>query len=119
MAHYVDGFVLPIRKKNLNAYRRMARIGKKLWMKHGALDYKECIGDDLKPKWGVPFPRVLKVKSSETVVFSYIVYKSKAHRNSVNAKVMKDPLMTSMSPKDVPFDVKKMAFGGFRVFVKG
>lgn len=115
---YVDGFVLPIPKKNLAAYRRMAQQAGKVWREHGALDYKECIGDDLKVKGLVAFPKLARAKSSETVFFSYIVYKSKAHRNAVNAKVMKDPRMDKMmSGKKMPFDVKRMAFGGFKVFV--
>jgi uncharacterized protein YbaA (DUF1428 family) len=94
----------------------MARIGKKAWLKHGALDYKECVGDDLAVKWGTPFARMLKLKRGETVVFSYVVYKSRAHRDRVNAKVMKD--MEAMGvPKDMPFDVKRMVYGGFKVAV--
>jgi uncharacterized protein YbaA (DUF1428 family) len=90
---YVDGYVLPVPKKNLEAYRRMAQKAGKIWRKYGALDYKECVGDDLSPKWGVPFPRTVKLKLGETVVFSYIVFKSRAHRDRVNAKVMKDASM--------------------------
>lgn len=113
---YVDGFLIPVPKKNLKAYIKMARWGEKLWMKHGALDYKECVGDDLKPKWGVPFPRLVKVKPGETVVFSYIVYKSRAHRDRVVAKVMKE--MEGMgTPPEMPFDPKRMAYGGFKVSV--
>ena len=94
----------------------MARMGEKIWRKHGALDYKECVGDDLKTKWGIPFPRMMKLKPGETVVFSYIVFKSRAHRDRVNAKVMKE--MEKMSwPKEMPFDVKRMVYGGFRVLV--
>ena len=115
---YVDGFLLPVPKKNLPAYRRMAQKAGKIWRKYGALDYKECAGDDLNVKMGVPFPRQLKVKPGETVVFSYIVYKSRAHRDRVNAKVMKDPrIQNMMDPKDMPFDVKRMAYGGFKVLV--
>jgi uncharacterized protein YbaA (DUF1428 family) len=115
---YVDGFVLPVPKKKLQAYRRMAQKAGKLWREHGALDYKECVGDDLKVKMGVPFPRQMKTKASETVVFAYIVYKSRAHRNRVNAKVMKDPRIKEMGdPKNMPFDVKRMAYGGFKVLV--
>lgn len=114
---YVDGFVLPVPKKNLAAYRRIARAAGKVWRKYGALDYKECIGDDLKNNWGVAFPKLAKAKSNETVFFSYIVYKSKAHRNAVNAKVMKDPKIANMMGKKSPFDVKRMAFGGFKVIV--
>ena len=115
---YVDGYVLPVPKKNLRAYARMAQKAGRVWRDHGALDYKECSGDDLKVKWGVPFPRVIKVKAGETVVFSYIVFKSRAHRDRVNARVMKDPrLAQMMNQKKMPFDVKRMAYGGFKVLV--
>ena len=113
---YVDGYVLPVPKKKLKAYIRMARMGKEMWRKHGALDYKECVGDDLKTKWGTPFTRMMKLKPGETVVFSYIVFKSRAHRDRVNAKVMKE--MEKMGePEDMPFDVKRMVYGGFKVLV--
>ncbi|MGH7148004.1 MAG: DUF1428 domain-containing protein [Nitrospiraceae bacterium] len=115
---YVDGFLLPVPKKNLRAYARMAQKAAKIWRGYGALDYKECVGDDLKVKMGVPFPRQMKVKPGETVVFSYIVYKSRAHRDRVNAKVMKDPRIQDMcDPKAMPFDAKRMAYGGFKVLV--
>jgi uncharacterized protein YbaA (DUF1428 family) len=115
---YVDGFVLPVPKKNLDAYRRMAQKAGKLWREHGALDYKECAGDDLDVKMGVPFTRQFKLKPGETVVFAYIVFKSRAHRDRVNAKVMKDPrLADSMNEKSMPFDVKRMVYGGFKVLV--
>jgi uncharacterized protein YbaA (DUF1428 family) len=115
---YVDGFVLPVPKKNLQAYRRMARKAAAIWRELGALDYKECAGDDLNVKFGVSFPRVIKLKPGETVVFSYIVYKSRAHRDRVNAKVMKDPRIANMcDPKDMPFDAKRMVSGGFKVLV--
>jgi uncharacterized protein YbaA (DUF1428 family) len=117
---YVDGFVLPVPRKKLKAYVKMAKWGKRVWLKHGALDYQECVGDDLKSKWGIPFPRLAKLKPGETVVFSYIVYKSRAHRDRVNAKVMKDPrLANMMDPKAMPFDGKRMFWGGFKVLVKG
>ncbi len=113
---YVDGYVLPVPKKNLKAYLRMARMGKEVWLKHGALDYKECVGDDLEVRWGTPFSRMLKLKRGETVVFSYVVYKSRAHRDRVNAKVMKE--MAAMGgPPDMPFDVKRMVYGGFKALV--
>jgi len=113
---YVDGFVLPVPKKNLAAYRRLARKAAKIWREYGALDYKECAGDDLKVKFGVPFPRLIKPRPGETVVFSYIVFKSRAHRDRVNAKVMKDPRVAEMcDPKKMPFDVKRMAYGGFKL----
>jgi uncharacterized protein YbaA (DUF1428 family) len=115
---YVDGFVLPVPKKNLQTYRRMAQKAGKLWREHGALDYKECAGDDLNTKMGVPFLKSAKAKSGETVVFAYIVFKSRAHRDQVNAKVMKDPRITGMcDPKKMPFDVKRMVYGGFKVLV--
>ncbi len=118
MAKYVDGFLLPVPKKNLAVYRRIAQKAGKIWREHGALEYRECVGDDLKTKWGAPFPRTAKVKSGESVVFSWIVYKSRKHRDSVNAKVMKDPRMeTMMDSKAMPFDVKRMAYGGFRILV--
>jgi uncharacterized protein YbaA (DUF1428 family) len=117
---YVDGFVLAVPKKKLAAYRRMAAMAAKVWRRHGALDFKECAGDDLKVKYGMPFPRLMKLKRGETVLFSYIVYKSRAHRDRVNANVMKDPGMAAMGDiKDMPFDVKRMAWGGFKVIVDG
>jgi uncharacterized protein YbaA (DUF1428 family) len=117
MAHYVDGFVLPVPKKNLNGYRRMARQAGKIWREHGALEFRECVGDDLNVKMGLPFPRGLKTKPGETVLFSWIVYKSRAHRDRVNAKVMKDPRFAKM-PKEMPFDVKRMLYGGFKTIVE-
>lgn len=118
MAKYVDGYVIPIAKKNLAAYKKMATLGRKVWMKHGALDYRECIGDDLNVGFGLPFAKLAKTKPSETVVFAYIVYKSKAHRNAVNKKVMKDPELAAMcDPKKMPFDPMKMAVGGFKTLV--
>lgn len=115
---YVDGFVIPVPKKNLAAYVRMAKKAGKIWREHGALEYRECGGDALKTKMGVPFPRIAKAKPGETVVFSYIVYKSRAHRDRVNAKVMKDPRLAGMcDSKSMPFDVKRMAYGGFKALV--
>jgi uncharacterized protein YbaA (DUF1428 family) len=123
MSKYVDGFVLVVPEKNLKAYKKMAQGGGKLWMKHGALEYKECVADDLSPTMEgmkfLPFPKLTKLKKGETVVFSYIVYKSRKHRDQVNAKVMKDPAMND--PKyanmKMPFDMKKMAYGGFATLV--
>lgn len=115
---YVDGFLLAIPKKKMAIYRRMASLAGKVWRDHGALEYRECVGDDLKISMGIPFPRAAKAKSGEAVVFSWIVYKSKAHRNSINAKVMKDPrLAKMMDPKNNPFDMKRMSYGGFKVLV--
>jgi uncharacterized protein YbaA (DUF1428 family) len=116
---YVDGFVVPVPKKNLDAYRQMSRDAGKIWRKHGALEYWECVGDDLAVKtgMGLPFPRAIKTKPGETVVFSWILYKSRAHRDRVNAKVMKDPKMAEM-PREMPFDVKRMLYGGFESLVQ-
>ena len=115
---YVDGYVLPVPRRRLKAYLRMAEMGERMWRKHGALDYKECVGDDLKTKWGSPFPRMMKLRPGETVVFSYVVFRSRAHRDRVNAKVMEEMTKTG-APKDMPFDVKRMAYGGFTVAVGG
>src|SRR4051812_3986890 len=116
---YVDGYVLPVAKKNLPAYRRMAQKAGKIWREHGALEFRECVGDDLNVKMGVPFPRVIKLKPGETVVFSWIRFKSRAHRDRVNAKVMKDPRLASMMETKPPFDFKRMLYGGFKVLVDG
>ena len=119
MARYVDGYVLPIPRKNLPAYRRMARIASKVWRDHGALEYRECVGEDLAVKWGTPFPRSAKCRPGETVVFAWVVYRSRAHRDRVNGKVMKDPRLASMcDAKDMPFDLKRMCYGGFEVLVE-
>jgi uncharacterized protein YbaA (DUF1428 family) len=115
---YVDGYVLPVPKKNLSAYRRLAQKAGKIWREHGALEYRECAGDDLNVKCGVPFPRMIKLKPGETVVFAWIVYKSRAHRDRVNAKVMKDPRLANMATQSMPFDLKRMAYGGFKVLVE-
>ncbi|MGH7242678.1 MAG: DUF1428 domain-containing protein [Phycisphaerales bacterium] len=115
---YVDGYLLPVPKKNVAAYKKMATMGCKVWMDHGALDYRECIGEDLKSKWGIPFPKQMKLKASETVAFSWIVFKSKAHRNKVNAAVMKDARIAGMmNMKKMPFDPKRMCYGGFTSIV--
>lgn len=115
---YVDGFVVPLPKKNVEAYRKMSKKAGVIWKELGALEYRECVGDDLAIKTGVPFPKQMKSKPGETVVFSWIVYKSRAHRDAVNAKVMKDPrLAKMMDPKGMPFDAKRMIYGGFKVLV--
>ena len=117
---YVDGFVIPIPKSKLAVYKKMAKLGAKIWRDHGALDYYECVGDDLNIQGIVPFGKLAKLKPNETVIFSWIVYKSKAHRNQVNKKVMKDPRMQSYPTyPEMPFNPKRMAFGGFKVLVKG
>jgi uncharacterized protein YbaA (DUF1428 family) len=115
---YVDGYVLPVPKKNLQAYRRMAQTAGKVWRDHGALEFIECVADDVKPGKHTSFPQSVKLKPSETVMFSWIVFKSRAHRDRVNAKVMKDPrLAKMMDPKAMPFDGKRMFWGGFKVLV--
>lgn len=117
---YVDGFVLIVPKKNLKAYTKMAKAAGQVWKDHGALEYYECVGEDLKSKFGLPFPKLAKAKAGELVFFSFIVYKSRAHRDKVNAAVMKDPRVAEMGGKDkpMPFDVKRMAYGGFEVVVE-
>jgi uncharacterized protein YbaA (DUF1428 family) len=116
---YVDGFVLPLPKKNLAAYRRIARRAGKIWMEYGALEYVECLSDDVKPGKLTSFPQSVKLKSGEVAVFSYIVYKSRADRDRINKKVMKDPrLADMMDPKAMPFDAKRMVYGGFKVIVE-
>lgn len=115
---YVDGFVVPVPKKNLDAYRAMSAKAGKVWREHGALEYKECVADDVKVGKLTSFPRSVKVKATETVIFAYIVYKSRVHRDRVLAKVMKDPrLANMMDPKETPFDAKRMIYGGFDVIV--
>jgi uncharacterized protein YbaA (DUF1428 family) len=115
---YVDGFVLPVPKSKVDAYRRMARKAGKVWREHGALEYRECVGDDVKPGKVTSFPQSVKLKRGETVVFSWIVYRSRAHRDRVNAKVMSDPRITGMDPNAMPFDAQRMFFGGFNVIVE-
>jgi uncharacterized protein YbaA (DUF1428 family) len=115
---YVDGFLLPLPKKNLEAYRKLSRKAGKVWREHGALDYKEAVADDLNAKAKASFVKAARAKSGETVVFAFIVYKSRAHRDAVNKKVMKDPrIAEQMAGKAMPFDVKRMIYGGFKVFV--
>ena len=115
---YVDGFLLAIPKRKIAQYRQISRKAGKLWMEHGALEYRECVGDDYRATGMVPFPKRARAKVGEAVVFSWIVYKSRAHRDRVNQKVMGDPRMQKMmQPDAMPFDVKNMAYGGFRVIV--
>ena len=119
MARYIDGFVVPVPQKNVDAYRRMARKAGKVWREYGALEYIECLADDVKPGKVTSFPQSVKLKAGETVVFAWIVYKSRKHRDNVNAKVMKDPrLADMMNPKKLPFDGKRMFWGGFKTFVE-
>jgi uncharacterized protein YbaA (DUF1428 family) len=115
---YVDGFIVPVPKKKMAAYRALARKAGKIWREYGALDYRECIAEDVKVGKLTSFPRSVKLKPQEVVVFSWIVYKSRAHRDRVNAKVMKDPRLAGMNPKTMPFDAKRLIYGGFETFVK-
>jgi uncharacterized protein YbaA (DUF1428 family) len=120
MAHYIDGFVVPVPKSKKKAYIRMARKAARVWRDHGALEYREFWGDDVKPGKVTSFPQAVKLKRGEAVVFSWIVYKSKSDRNRINAKVMKDPrLADMMDPKKLPFDGMRMFFGGFKTIVEG
>jgi len=117
---YVDGFVVPVPKKSLAAYRSMARKAGKIWREHGALEFRECVADDVKVGKLTSFPRSVKLKPGETVVLSWIVFKSRADRDRVNAKVMQDPrLAKMMEAKSMPFDMKRMIYGGFKVLVDG
>jgi uncharacterized protein YbaA (DUF1428 family) len=112
---YVDGFLLAVPKKKVEDYRRIAKRAGKIWREHGALEFRECVADDLKSGEHVPFTRTIRVSPDETVVFSWIVFKSRAHRDRVNKKVMQDPRITSMDPAAMP--VSRMAYGGFKVLV--
>jgi uncharacterized protein YbaA (DUF1428 family) len=116
---YVDGFVMVVPKKNIAAYRSMSKKAGKVWLEYGAVDYRECVGDDLEFKFGVSFPKLAKAKRNETIVFSWISYKSRAARDRCNKKVMKDPRIANMMKKGepIPFDPKRMSYGGFKVIV--
>jgi uncharacterized protein YbaA (DUF1428 family) len=114
---YIDAFVLAVPKKNMPAYLRIARLAGKVWRDHGALEYRECAGEDLTETYCPGFPRILKLKRGETAFFSWIVYKSRAHRDKVNAKVMKDPRLGKMMGMKMPFDMKRMSHGGFDIVV--
>lgn len=116
MPEYVDGFVIPVPVDKIPEYRKIARKAAKIWMEYGALDYRECVGDDLKNDWGANFPVIAGAKEGETVAFSWITYKSRKHRDEVNAKVMADPRL-KCDPENMPFDCKRMAYGGFKTLV--
>ncbi|GIK80757.1 MAG: DUF1428 domain-containing protein [Xanthobacteraceae bacterium] len=113
---YVDGFVIAVPKRNLATYRRISRKAGRIWREHGALEYRECVGDDLAIRFGLPFPRLARLRPGETVVFSWIVYKSRAQRDRINKKVMADPRL-KMDKTEMPFDVKRMSWGGFKTIV--
>ncbi|WP_224365245.1 DUF1428 domain-containing protein [Hyalangium versicolor] len=115
---YVDGFVVPVPKKNLKDYRRLAQKAGKVWKEYGALEYIECVADDVKPGKVTSFPQGVKLKSDEVVVFSWIIYKSRAQRDRINKKVMADPRLKAMDPKGMPFDAKRMVYGGFKTMVE-
>ncbi|MEO8179075.1 MAG: DUF1428 domain-containing protein [Deltaproteobacteria bacterium] len=118
MGNYVDAFVVPVPKANLETYRKWAELAGSVWRKHGALQYTECVADDVKPGKLTSFPQSVQLESDETVVFAWIVYESRAHRDEVNAKVMKDPAMAGMDPKSMPFDGQRIIWGGFELLVK-
>ena len=119
MPQYVDGFVLPVPTKNLAAYRKLAKKASRVWLEHGALEYRECVGEDLNTPFGRTFPELVKPKKGEALVFSWITYKSRAHRDRVNAKVMQDPrMLKDCDPGKLPFDVKRMSWGGFATLVQ-
>ncbi len=116
---YVDGFLLPVPKRNLKSYQTIAKKAAKIWKEHGALDYKECVGEDLMIKGMRSFKQTTPMKPGDSIIFAFIVYKSRAHRDKVNAKVMQDPRLAKMcDPKSMPFDVTRMAYGGFKVIVE-
>jgi uncharacterized protein YbaA (DUF1428 family) len=115
---YVDGFIVPVPKKQVNAYKKLAKLASKVWRDHGALDYRECLADDVKVGKRTSFPRSVKRKPNETVVFAWITYKSRKHRDAVMKKVMTDKRLAAfMNPKEMPFDTKRMIFGGFKTIV--
>jgi len=118
MAHYIDGFIVPVPKRSLKAYRALARKCSKIWLEHGALEVRECVADDVPYGKRTSFPRSVKMKRNETVVFSWIIYKSRSHRDSVMKKVMADPRMAQMMKGTPPFDAKRMIFGGFKVILE-
>lgn len=115
---YVDGFVIPVPTANLAAYRAMARVAGKVWMEHGALHYVECVADDVKPGKHTSFPQAVKLKPDEVVVFAYILFKSRAHRDRVNRRAMEDERLKQWGPKTLPFDGKRMFWGGFKTIVQ-
>ena len=117
MGQYVDGFVLPVPRKKIADYKRIARRAGKVWREHGALAYVECVADDVKPGKLTSFPQAVKLKRDETVVFAYVVYRSRTHRDQVNAKIMKDPRFANMDMSKMPFDGKRMFWGGFKQIV--
>ncbi|SDZ76577.1 DUF1428 domain-containing protein [Microbulbifer marinus] len=118
MARYVDGFVLPVPKKNLDAYRKLAQIAGEVWKEYGALEYVECIAEDVQSGEVTSFPQAVKLQEGETVVFSWIIYESREQRDSINEKVMKDPRLADLKPENLPFDGKRLFWGGFEMLLK-
>lgn len=118
MSHYVDGFVIPLPKNKIEDYQRIAEVACKVWMDHGAVAYCECVGDDLEVKDMISFPKLASAGEDETVVFAWIMFKSREHRDEVNAKVMQDPRLSDMGGQTMPFDCAKMAYGGFKAIVQ-
>jgi len=117
--NYVDGFITPVPRRKLKVYRALAKKAGKLFREHGALEFRECVVEDPRSPMGIPFPRLARLKPNETVMFSWIVFKSRAHRDKVNRNIMADPRMHALcDPNDMPFDVKRMAYGGFKVLVE-
>jgi len=116
---YVDGYLLKVPADRLEDYRKMAEKGSETWMKHGALDYKECVSDDINPNFGRPFTQIMEAESTDVIIFAYVVFKSREHRDEVNAKVMSDPAMTECGdPNNMPFDCTQMVYGGFKTIVE-
>ncbi len=118
MAKYVDGFIVPVPKENLEAYRKLAEDAGAIWREHGALEYMECVADDVKPGEITSFPQSVDLKADESVIFAWIAYESREHRDRVNEKVMSDPRIANMDPQSMPFDAKRMIWGGFKVLVE-
>lgn len=118
MSMYVDGFVVPVPQDRLKDYKKMAQLGRKVWMEHGALQYVECVADDVKPGKSTSFPQAVKLKEGEVVIFAWIVYKNRRERDRINKAAMADPRLAGMDPKSMPFDGKRMFWGGFKSFVE-
>ncbi|MFW7380855.1 MAG: DUF1428 domain-containing protein [Oligoflexus sp.] len=117
MGKYIDGYILPLPKAKLNEYKKLAELSQKIWLEHGALEYKEWLAEDVKPGKLTSFPQSVDLKDDETVIFAYVVYESREQRDKINAQVMKDPRMNEVTPERVPFDGSRLIFGGFEAFV--
>ena len=117
MPKYIDGYLLPVPKKNIAAYKKLAKVASKVWRDHGALDYRECVGEDFNAFCGIGFPKQLKLRKDETLIFAYIVFRSRAHRDRVNRKAMSDPRLAAFATQKMPFDVDRMLYAGFSTIV--